>query len=327
MHVERLSLDQMRVFAFAAELGSFTAAAKKLNRAQSAVSYAITALEEQIGLQLFDRSAYRPQLTPAGQALLDDVRVVLGRTDTLLARAQAIGKGVEAELSVSVETSFPIDALSRLLGAFRLEFPTVNLRVYSESLGAVAQQVVNGTAMLGIVMINQLPSGLESFTMPRIRLIPVAAPTHPLAQLRRTVAPRDLVDEVQLVLTDRSSLTGGTDYNVFSQVTWRLSDLSTKHALLLAGIGFGTMPDHMVERDIMAGRLVPLSIEGFPPEGNALALRCAWRADDRPGQAMRWMIERLRGVQCYLDVEGPDGVHAERLAARAEQMERAQPLQ
>ncbi len=326
MNVDHLSLDQMRVFALAAELGSFTAAARQLNRAQSAVSYAITTLEEQVGIQLFDRSGYRPQLTAAGQALLDDVRVVLGRTDTLLARAQSIGKGVEAELSLSVETAFPIRTLAALLGAFRVEFPTVNLRVYSESLGAVAQQVLNRTAMLGIVMLNELPAGLESFTMPRIRLIPVASPTHPLAQLRRPIRAADLADQVQLVLTDRSPLTGATDYNVFSQVTWRLSDLSTKHALLLAGIGFGTLPDHMVDDDLAQGRLVALQLEGFPPEGNALALSCAWRSEEQPGQAMRWMMARLRGLQCYLESADGAPVSDAELTARAELLERARAL-
>lgn len=315
--VERLSLDQLRVFALAAELGSFTAAARKLNRAQSAVSYALSALEEQVGLPLFDRSGYRPQLTAAGAALLEDARVILARADMLLARAQSMGQGVEAELSLSVEAMFPVSALAEVLREFRAEFPTVNVRVYSETLGAVAQQVVNGTAMLGIVMINLLPEGLQSFAMPRVRMIPVAAPTHPLAAFGGTLTAAQIGDHVQLVLTDRSRLTEGRDYNVFSPVTWRLSDLSTKHALLRAGMGFGSMPDHMVEADLASGRLVPLTIEGFAPEGNALALSCVWRMPT-PGRAMAWMLARLRGLNCYAahSVDGaPDPAAVERRAA------------
>ena len=323
--VERLSLDQMRVFALAAELGSFTAAARALNRAQSAVSYALSALEEQIGLQLFDRSGYRPQLTPAGMALLDDAKVVLARADMLLARSQSIGRGVEAELSLSVEAMFPIAALAEVLGEFRSEFPTVTLRLYSETLGAVAQHVIGGTAMLGIVMINLLPAGLQSFQMPRVRMIPVAAPAHPLAAVGGTITRARIGDHVQLVLTDRSRLTEGRDYNVFSPVTWRLSDLSTKHALLVAGMGFGSMPDHMIEADLASGRLVPLAIDGFAPEGNALALSCVWREPD-PGRAMQWMLDRLRGLRCYAPVHAdgaPDPAAVERRAAA---LARAQPL-
>lgn len=307
----------MRVFALVVELGSFTAAARTLNRAQSGVSYALSALEEQIGLQLFDRSGYRPQLTPAGQALLDDVKVILARADTLLARSQAIGQGMEAELSLSVEAMFPVTALAEVLREFRVAFPTVNLRVYSETLGAVAQQVVDGKAMLGIVMINLLPEGLQSFQMPRVRMIPVAAPMHPLAAVGTTITRAHIGEHVQLVLTDRSRLTEGRDYNVFSPVTWRLSDLSTKHALLVAGMGFGSMPDHMIEADMATGRLVPLAIEGFAPEGNALALSCVWR-EPSPGPAMQWMLDRLRDLQCYAPkgADGaPDPVATERRAA------------
>ena len=68
--MDSLTLDQFAVFAAVVDAGSFAAAARRMNRAQSAITYAIQKLEEQSGVVLFDRAAYRAELTEAGRALL-----------------------------------------------------------------------------------------------------------------------------------------------------------------------------------------------------------------------------------------------------------------
>src|SRR3546814_6217715 len=88
----------------------------------------------------------------------------------------------------------------------------------------------------------------------------VAAPSHPLAKLHGRISTRDMAKHVQLVLTDRSNLLANRDYGVFSSLTWRLADLSTKHALLKDGVGWGSMPCHMVESDIAEGKLACLDV-------------------------------------------------------------------
>lgn len=300
MNIERLSLDQMRVFALAAELGSLSAVAKKLARAQSAVSYAVTSLEEQLDTQLFDRSGHKPQLTPAGRALLQDVRVILARSDRLLSRAQSLQQETEHELALSIEVMFPVTVLARVLREFRSRFPQVNLRLYMEALGAVAQQVLEGTAQLGVISAVHLPAvGLRSVALPHIRMVPVAAPSHPLAQVGGRITVEQMQEHVQLVLTDRSTGTAGKDFMVFSPQTWRLSDLSTKHALLLAGQGFGTMPEHMVAEDMAAGRLQRLHLEPHPPEGELLSLACIHRLEAAVGPAMHWLIGRFKALESY----------------------------
>ncbi len=300
MNIERLSLDQMRVFALAAELGSLSAVARKLARAQSAVSYAVTTLEEQLDVQLFDRTGHKPQLTAAGRALLQDVRVILARSDRLLSRAQSMRQEPERELALSIEVMFPVSVLAQVLREFRSRFPQVNLRLYMEALGAVAQQVIDGTVQLGVASEVHLPEvGLRSVALPHVRMVPVAAPAHPLAQAGGRITIEQMQEHVQLVLTDRSRVTAGRDFMVFSPQTWRLSDLSTKHALLRAGQGFGTMPAHMVADDLAAGRLQRLHLEPHPPGGDLLALACIHRPEAAVGPVMRWLIERFKALESF----------------------------
>ena len=103
-----------------------------------------------------------------------------------------------------------------------------------------------------------------------------------------------LSGHVQLVLTDRTSLSTGTEFGVVSAKPWRLADLGAKHAFLKAGMGWGGMPLHLVQADIDSGALVILDVVEMPKRGVWLTLSAAFQADAPPGPAGRWLIARLR---------------------------------
>lgn len=284
------SLDQLRTFLAVAEAGSFSAAARALNRRQSVVSYTIANLEEQLGgLKLFDRGTRRPTLTEAGRTMLAEARKVTLDVDGLRARAMGLLAGLEPELAVAVDVMLPTEALVGALVAFRAAFPTVTLRLSVEALGAVAKLVLDRTCAVGISgPLARVIDGLDRRPIGGIRMLPVAAPAHPLATRPGPIPPADLRGHVQLVLTDRSDLTRGQDFNVLSPETWRLADLGAKHALLLAGVGWGSMPDAMVRQDLAAGRLALLDIEGRVPDDYRLS--AIHRVDAPPGPAGRWFV-------------------------------------
>ncbi|MDR3427319.1 MULTISPECIES: LysR family transcriptional regulator [Silvimonas] len=295
MNLERISLEQLRVFAEVVRAGSFLAAARSIGRTQSAVSYTIATLEQQLGILLFDRSGYRPKLTSTGEALLRDAHAILERVDRLQARASAIEHGLEAELALAVDVYYPLQQLLGCLNDFRAAFPSVTFKLYVEALGAVAERVLSGSAQLGILAtMPELPDGLDGFSLAPIRVIAVASPDHPLVKYAGALDRATLQEHVQLVLTDRSALTEGKDYGVISPTTWRLSDLGVKHAMLLAAMGWGYMPTHWVADDLAAGRLVTLPLPMHPQEGMQLAMHVASRIGQPVGPALRWWIDRLR---------------------------------
>jgi DNA-binding transcriptional LysR family regulator len=143
---------------------------------------------------------------------------------------------------------------------------------------------------------GDVPDALDRRAIGEVRLIPVAAPTHPVAQeaAAQPEAPIGLAvlrEQVQLVLTDRTALTEGQDFGVLALRTWRLGDLGAKHALLLAGLGWGNMPQEMVADDLAAGRLVRLHVAAAPEHHYPIAL--IHRTDTPPGPAGAWLAERL----------------------------------
>ncbi len=293
--LEGVSLDQLRTFIAAVDEGSFSAAARKLNRVQSAVSGWISALEDQFGVVLFDRSGRFPKLTPEGVLLLADARSIVSEVATMKARARLMASGLETELSVVIDVFFPTAVVSAAAKAFSSRFPLTPLRLFVEGMGAGYQPVVEGRCGFGIL--STIPVAFPSLVSERLGEVPlvaVASSNHPLSRLTHRIPRHEMAKHLQLVLTDRSDLMSGRDFGVVASSTWRLADLSTKHAFLKDGIGWGGMPLHMVENDIASGSLVVLNDDDVPPGGFMLTMSAYHRSSDPPGPAGRWFIDQLK---------------------------------
>lgn len=284
------SIDQLMVLLAVEEEGSFTAAAKRLGRATSAISYAIDTLEQQLGLSLFDRGTTRkPRLTRHGEAVVSEARAVALSVETLRARVRGFLNDLEPEVSLVVDSLLPLSRLTRLLREFNDRFPTVPVRLLVETLGGVERAMREGHAVIGVgSQLHMNMTGFRRVDIEAVRLIPVAGPGHPLA--RAGGAPREASDYVQLILSERPAA-DGRDFGVVSLNSWRVGDLAAKHALLLAGLGWGGMPEPVVRTDIEAGRLVRLKLRNW--RGGEYTLQAIHKVDTPPGPAGRWLIERL----------------------------------
>lgn len=293
--LDGVTLDQFRTFVAAADEGSFSAAGRRLGRAQSVVSQTLANMEGQLGIRLFDRSGRIPVLTESGRALLANARAVTGTVDTFKARARGLAGGLEAELPVVVDVMLPTPVLTHAVAEFSLRFPDVPLRLYVEALGAVLKMVLEGTCAFGIVgTLPDVPEDIVREHLMEVQIVPVASPSHPLGLRSTPLTINDLAAHVQLVLTDRSSLSNGTEIGVVSTKPWRLADLGAKHAFLRAGMGWGGMPLHLVQTDIDAGTLVVLDVVEMPKRGAWVPLSAVFKADAPPGPAGRWLIERIK---------------------------------
>ncbi len=293
--LDAVTLDQLRTFIAAADEGSFSAAGRKLRRAQSVVSQTLANLEAQLGVTLFDRSARYPSLTDEGRALLQGARTVADHMDGFKAHARSIHEGLEPELSVVVDVLYPMPALTRAVGFCRDAYPHTPLRLYVEALGGVIQLVLNETCRIGIIgSLPTIPDDLQSESLLDVRFVTVVAPAHPLAKVRRTISRTAIAKHVQLVLTDRTTLSDGRTFGVLSPLTWRLADLGAKHAFLQAGFGWGHMPWHMVAKELESGSLVRIKVEGFHSRELYAPMHVVYKKDAPPGPAGRAFISQLK---------------------------------
>src|ERR1700758_537193 len=178
--LDALTLDQLRTFIAAVDEGSFSAAGRKLRRAQSVVSQTLANLEAQLGVKLFDRSARYPRLTAEGRSLLADARSVADNVDEFKARARAMREGLEPELSVAMDVMYPMDALTRAAVHSRKTYPHTPLRLYVEALGGVIKPVLDRNCSIGVIGSLPLVSGdLPCEPLLRHPLVTVRSGSHP----------------------------------------------------------------------------------------------------------------------------------------------------
>ncbi|HEV2571140.1 MAG TPA: LysR family transcriptional regulator [Beijerinckiaceae bacterium] len=295
--LETVSLDQIRTFVTVADAGSFRAGAKRLSRVQSAVSHAIANLEADLSVQLFDRSGHRPVLTPEGQALLVNARDILLRVDTLRARARGLGEGVELELSLTVDTLFPLAKVGAALREMHAAYPSVAIRLAVEPLGGPVAALLEERSTLAIRV-------GEDFRDPRITLealssiemVAVIASHHALAQTTAdTIGLPELADHLQIVQSDPTSLSEGRSFGVLSPQIVRVTTQDTKHALIVAGLGWGRLPFWQVERDLKEGRLKRLNTTALGRNAQVVSeAYLAHRVDQPLGPAARAFSAALR---------------------------------
>ncbi|WP_404478467.1 LysR family transcriptional regulator [Novosphingobium sp. BL-52-GroH] len=294
--MDALTLDQFATFAAVVDEGSFAAAARRMGRAQSAITYAVQKLEEQSGTALFDRSQYRPRLTDAGQALLPHARRILTDLDRYRAHARAMTAGVESEVRLILPDSMPPMALVAALAELRTQYPSVQLRITTDAAVTALRSIDAGTVDLA-VMLNRpdLPAWFTRAPCTRVKLIAVTARDHPLAAATAPIAPETLADHLQIVVTRRAAQDAGADQGVVAVNRWYVTDYAVKRDLLLAGLGWGSMPEHLVAADLVQGRLVrleALSWDGAPGPPT-LQLVVGMRANRFHGPAARLLLAAL----------------------------------
>src|SRR3984893_6372809 len=200
--LDGVSLDQLRTFIAAADEGSFSAAGRRLRRAESVVSQTLANLEGQLRVKVFDRSGHLPVLTDQGRALLADARAVAGDVDLLKARAKSLAGGLEPELSVAVDVMFPDATFTNAVAAFQREFPATLLRFDIES-SAVIEPVLDGRCGIGIVGSWALaPPQLTQEPLLTISVHTVVAAQHPLATHRGQIPLAVLAEHIQITHID-----------------------------------------------------------------------------------------------------------------------------
>jgi DNA-binding transcriptional LysR family regulator len=302
--LEPVTLDQLRILMAIAETGSFSAAARRLSRAQSAVSHAVLALETALGVALFDRTGRAPKLTEAGRILLGDAKAVVSRAEELRARAQSMGQGIEPELSLAVDVMFPTDVIIESLRALQSAFPSLPVTLHTEGVDTVDVRVREGTALLGISPETErlADDGLERRFLSEITLVSVVAAEHPLAKYPGPIPIKELERHVQLVLSERNWLVARAQGKPISSVfrgvisphAWRFVDLGTRYRFLRAGFGFCNMPLHMVAEDIAAGRLKRIVIESWGKPAFPVPYYLVLRRGREPGRAVCWLMQHLQ---------------------------------
>ncbi len=286
----RFNLEQLRAFTLSVDQGSFSAAARQLGKAQSAVSTAISNLELDLGLTLFDRSRREPTLTEAGRTLLPQAQALLAQARLFEGHADAMSAGEEGRLSLAVEESLIGEALETLLVALEAEFPQLELELLTPARSDIINLIRQGRVDIGLMISTEAPP--QDFRIRPLRemiMVAVASPTHPLAAFE-SLSFEQLMEHRQLVLTSREG-----DVLVTEQLSRKIWKIESQYGLLelvKRSLGWAWAPQHMVAPMIAEGSLQQLRLGNDVVRYHRL-VDLMISANYQEGKAGQWLCQRL----------------------------------
>ena len=254
-----MELRQLEYVVAAIDEAGFTRAAEVLHVAQPTLSQGIRSLEQELGVDLFDRVGRGVRPSTAGRAFEPAARRALSEASAARTAAAEV-RGLRAgQLSVIALPTLVVDPLVHWIGAFRRAYPGITLQVpHAEEADAVPDFVREGRVDLGLGDVDSLPPGLEEafgFDQELVAICP------PGTQLREQVPLAELAD-FPLIVTPTGTSTRRIVDGAFGAVSRRpiiALEVDQREAILplvLAGAGVSFVPLAIAQQARRAGAVV-----------------------------------------------------------------------
>jgi DNA-binding transcriptional LysR family regulator len=245
--------------------GSYAKASEELNKATSAVSYAVQKLEEQLDIALFQRQGRRSVLTPAGQLILQEGRKILLATSRLANSAKEVATGWEPKIRVAMESTLNSPVLFKVLADF--------LEVHESIEVDLSESVLNGgwealdqdriELIVGVPGPVPLQKGFRAIPIGDSDLIPVIGTCHQQASLAQdTEALTEILPKLRRIIihdTSKFEISRSEGLSSAGQ-TFYVQNIDQKLEAILAGIGIGHIPRTRIQRYLDTGELKELKL-------------------------------------------------------------------
>lgn len=238
------TLDQLLAFVTAAELGSFSAAARQLQKAQSRISSAIANLEVDLGFELFDRSSKFPVLTALGNEMLPEARAVLNQCLRLDSRALSAANKESISLRIALDEALPLEAIHSIFSQIGDVFPNTHLVITNGSQDDIAIAIADQKADIGFMISNsEIPPKLTLQSLGYFKKILIVGTQHPLAQ-EKVLTLSQLQQYRQFVLCNRS---GENREQALSPDHWDIDSYYLICELVTQNQGWAIVPEHIAK--------------------------------------------------------------------------------
>ncbi|WP_437666829.1 LysR family transcriptional regulator [Sorangium sp. So ce1182] len=292
-----MTYDQLVAFLAVAGEGSFSAASARLHKSQPAVSKLVRNLESELGVELFDRREYRATLTDAGRLFHERAAAVIESTEALRSFGMLLSGKAEPIVRLAVDAVTPLGPIMDILRGVQARHPLVRIELGTERLAGAADALRERRADLAVATRLGIDasevSDVELARFCDVRVLPVARSDHPVATCGTPIPPALLRAHAQIVLRDSARGGASPSLNVLQgALRWTVTDVAAKKEVILAGMGWGGLPEHVVADALATGELVRLQVPEFRDDIMELFVM---RRRDRPhGVVAQALWEELR---------------------------------
>lgn len=289
----RISLDALHIIDAIDRRGSFSKAGLELHRVPSTISYTVAKLEEDLGVQVFERNGPRIVLTAAGRELLKEGRYLLKAAQDLELRVRRVASGWETEIAIGIDAMFPAIALQQDLRDFYTVAQQTRLRIVQETLTGPWEALLDRRVDLLVGVAGDGPTGGGYVARPigSMRFVFTVAPSHPLAGVEGPLGRAQLQGYRAVAVADSArNMPARTVGLLLGQDTLTVPGMQLKYELQVAGFGFGHLPEASARAAIARGLLIEKETEQSPI---LETFYMAWRVGEE-GAALKWWIERMQ---------------------------------
>ncbi|GGY32080.1 LysR substrate-binding domain-containing protein [Pseudoduganella albidiflava] len=289
----RLSLEALQIVDAIDRRGSFSAAGKELHRVPSTISYTVGKLEDDLGVQVFERNGPKVELTKAGRELLKEGRYLLRAAQDLEHRVRRVASGWETELAIGHDSMFSSLAFGDDIRAFYEVAQQTRLRIVREALSGTWEALLDRRVDLVVGAPGDGPAGGGYVSEPigTLAWVFAVAPSHPLAAVEGRLGRTHLQQYRAVAMADSArQMAPRTVGLLLGQDTLTVPDMASKVQYQVAGLGFGFLPEPCARAAIAAGLLVEKEVEEPKPDET---FYLAWRTGET-GAALQWWLARMR---------------------------------
>ena len=276
-----MTYEQIRVLNAIVTEGSFRAAAEKLYKSQPAISNMMKKLEHELEVKLISRDNYRPQLTAQGVVFYEKALLVLEKMNELSGLAKRLSRHQESAITIAVNAICPLQDILITLKNIESQYSATRIKLLTEQMGGAMERLFESNADMIISTQTDIDSSVMEATPYRtVEIIPVAHKDYPPVQNNRLKSSNEMKPYVQVIVSDSSQLRDKQTLDVMpDNRRWYVSDFAAKKEVLMNGMGWGGLPEHLVKKELESGELVRLYISGFDIRHSQLYLV---RRTDKP---------------------------------------------
>lgn len=251
-----MNLEQLYIIDIINKKGSLTGAAKEMSKSPSALSLNLKNLEEEWGVQIFDRSQYRLKLTREGDEILKRVKKVLLETENLETYIKTLGNGPEASIRISIDKIFPFHKIENLIKQFKEKFPNTHLYISVEGRTLPYDKINAKEIDFAITYKRKTKDEfLEKMPLSIVNMIAIASPD--LISTSQ-IKIKELESMTQIIVGEFKKEDIGKDGIQKGESKWSVTDLATKKSLIVQGLGYGYMPMYLIEKELIAGKVIEI---------------------------------------------------------------------
>jgi DNA-binding transcriptional LysR family regulator len=243
-----MTYDQLVTLDAIVKFGSFKAASEFLHKSQPSLSMAIKKLEEEFGIKLFSREAYRPALTDEGSAFYQKSLITLEKFNDLEIFAKELSMGIEPEINISIDAVCSLKRFSKTFQSFLEPHITTTLNLDVDMLEELHKKILNQAIDIAIGTQFEPHPDIEAIPLMTTEMIPVVSSKF----YRDTTGTlEDLKTLPQIIVKSSSKaskrkIMGGAK----GMKNWFTTDMYMKEQLILNGLGWGRLPSHQVKEQL-----------------------------------------------------------------------------